>query len=317
MRVYASCVARTRAALDARLAGAPGGEILREYFERGKMLRAYLVFAAAEAVGGETADVAIVAAAIELLHAASLFHDDIIDEAPHRRGVPALQMRLGIGPALVVGDELLLSALAALAEMRDRHPPDRVLQAMGELVQLGRHCCRGQYEELHAGPWSDEEQYLSIVRGKTAAPFVAAGMLGAVFGGGTDAQIDGIRSYANHLGIAFQIADDILDLVGDSEDLGKPAGNSLAHQRPLLPLIYLWRHGTDAVRAQLRELAARGWPRQPVVALLEKHRTFDLVRETHRRHVQQALDALEGAALPVAAGVDALRELATGIATLA
>src|SRR5512145_2036024 len=179
-KTYARCVERTRSALSARLLDAPAGEVVREYFERGKMLRAFLVFAATAAVGGEPDDVVMAAEAIELLHGASLFHDDIIDGASTRRGLPALHQRLGVGPALVVGDDLLLRAFAALAEASACHTPARVLAATETLNRLARECCRGQFEELCAQRWVSEADYMAIVAGKTAAPFVAAGVLGVL-----------------------------------------------------------------------------------------------------------------------------------------
>jgi geranylgeranyl pyrophosphate synthase len=309
---YVGCLEQTRAALSARLADAPGSQVLNEYVQRGKMVRAYLVFVAAGAVGGECADALAPAVAIELLHAASLVHDDIIDEASQRRGLPALHTQLGLGPGLVLGDDLLFCAFSVLAELRDRFPADRVLRVLGEIAACARQCCRGQYEELLAGPWIDEERYLSIVAAKTAAPFVAAGVLGAVFGGGTERQVECLRAYASRLGVAFQIADDLLDLVGDAQRMGKPVANSLMHQRPLLPLIYLWRDAAEPLRVQLQELSARGWPRPEVVALAETHRVLEAVRQKQRRLVDQAVEELAG--LPAGPGIEALREIAFGVA---
>lgn len=307
--VYSHYVERTRAALQARLADAPAGEVLREYFARGKMLRAFLVFAAAASVGGRPEEVLAAAEAIELLHGASLVHDDIIDRAAERRGLPSLHERLGTGPALVLGDELLLRAFAVLAEARASHPAARVLAATDALNQLARDCCRGQFAELCAERWISEEQYLAIVRDKTAAPFVAAGVLGAGLGGGTPAQVDRIRVYAGELGVAFQIGDDLLDLVGEPRALGKPIGNSLAHGRPMLALIYLWQDSSAAARKQLSLLVEGDRARAEVVELLEQRGILDRVRQTQQRHFDVALAAVDD--FPDAVGVDALRALAT------
>jgi geranylgeranyl pyrophosphate synthase len=305
---FAPYLDRTRRALHARLAEAPAGAVLRRYFERGKMLRAFVVFAANAAVGGEPGEVLMAAEAIELLHGASLFHDDIIDKAAERRGIASLHETLGIGQALVVGDDLLLRAFTALAEARMRHPAERVLEAMEALNQLARVCCRGQFDELCADRWISERDYLAIVSAKTAAPFVAAGVLGVLLGGGNREQAEQIRIYALQIGIAFQINDDLLDLVGEPGVHGKPLGNSLAEGRPMLPLIYL-RELSDGVRTQLRSLHERDWPRAEVMELLKEHQIADRVRETQRRHVDAAMGALRG--FPNHVGVDALRELAS------
>jgi geranylgeranyl diphosphate synthase type I len=286
---YSDCIDRTRKALYARLLDVSGGDVLREYFERGKMLRALLVFAASASVGGDPEGVLMAAVAIELLHGASLFHDDIIDQASSRRGMASLHERLGVGPALVIGDALLLQAFAALAEARARHPAARVLEATETLNQLARECCRGQFDELSAERWITETDYLAIVRGKTAAPFVAAGVLGALLGRGTKAHVAQIRIYSREMGIAFQIGDDLLDLVGEPRVLGKPAGNSLAQGRPMLPLIYLWETSSEAEQSELRRMGKRQWTRQGLVERLEERGILDRVRQVQQRHVEAAI----------------------------
>src|SRR5262245_40484306 len=142
---YSDYTDRTRHALLARLADAPAGHVLQEYFKRGKMLRASLVFAASASVGGDPENVVAAAEAIELLHGSSLVHDDIVDRAAERRGLVSLHEQLGVGPALVLGDDLLLGAFAVLAEASAYHPPAQVLEATQVLIQLARECCRGQF----------------------------------------------------------------------------------------------------------------------------------------------------------------------------
>jgi geranylgeranyl pyrophosphate synthase len=183
-----------------------------------------------------------------------------------------------------------------------------VLDAMRTLTDLARECCRGQFGELCSNRWISEEEYLAIVSGKTAAPFVAAGVLGVMFGGGTEAQAAQIRIYASQMGIAFQIDDDLLDLIGEPGVRGKPVGNSLAQGRPMLPLIYLWRLGSDRVRKELCRLDEGGWQRDGLIAMLEQFGIIDRVRQVQQRHLDSAVQALK--TFPSAAGIDALRELA-------
>jgi geranylgeranyl pyrophosphate synthase len=306
---YAHWIEQTRRALHVRLADAPASALLQQYFERGKMLRAFVVFAAATAVGGDPGHVVMAAEAIELLHGASLFHDDIIDHATERRGLPSLHGPLGVGRALVVGDELLLRAFAALTDARSHHPPARLLEASETLNQLARECCRGQFDELNAERWISEEQYLAIVSAKTAAPFVAAGALGVLLGGGTASELTQIRLYARHLGIAFQIDDDLMDLVGDARLLGKPVGNSLAEGRPLLPLIYLWQVSSETLREVLCRRGKEGLPREELVELLELNGILERVRKLQQFHADTAIASLRG--FRDVRGVDALRALAT------
>ena len=308
LAAYSTSTERTRSSLSARLSHAPAGEILREYFARGKMLRASLVFAASASVEGKPDDVMMGAEAIELMHAASLFHDDIIDAAAERRGLASLHERLGLGAALVVGDDLLIRALSVLSEARTCHPAARVLQAMDALTELARECCHGQFDELRVGRWISEADYLSIVVRKTASPFVAAGTLGVLLGGGTDEQVAQMRIYSTQLGIAFQIADDLLDLIGDPAAMGKPVGNSLAQGRPMLPLIYLWQIGSDSEKQELNLIGQGDSTRDRLLALMERYGIVERVRQVQQRHVDAALDALTG--FPGVVGVDALRTLA-------
>jgi geranylgeranyl pyrophosphate synthase len=301
---YSSYLERTRQALYARLRTAPAGDLVSQYFERGKMLRAFLVFASCASVGGDPDNVLMAAEAIELLHGASLFHDDIMDHAAERRGMVSLHEQLGIGQALVVGDDLLLRAFTALVDARTHHPPEIVLQAMEALNQLARKCCRGQFEELRASPWISEEKYLAIVEGKTAAPFVAAGVLGVLLGGGTQIQIAQIRIYAREMGIAFQIDDDLLDLVGEPGSMGKPVGNSLTEGRPMLPLIYLWQESSETERSRLCQLGHNGCGRAELVALLQQHATLDRTLQVRSQHLQAAIAALKDFGNPI--GVQAL-----------
>jgi octaprenyl-diphosphate synthase len=308
LAAYSMSTERTRSSLSARLSHAPAGEILREYFARGKMLRASLVFAASASVEGKPDDVMMGAEAIELMHAASLFHDDIIDAAAERRGLASLHERLGVGAALVLGDDLLMRALSVLSEARTRHPPARVLQAMDALTELARECCQGQFDELRVGRWISEADYLSIVVRKTASPFVAAGTLGVLLAGGTDEQVAQMRIYSTQLGIAFQIADDLLDLIGDPAAMGKPVGNSLAQGRPMLPLIYLWQTGSDSEKQELTVIGQGGSPRDRLLALMDRYGIVARVRQVQQRHVNAALDALTG--FPGVLGVEALRTLA-------
>ena len=311
---YARYMERTRQALYARLRSAPAGELVSHYFERGKMLRAFLVFAACASVGGDPDNVLMAAEAIELLHGASLFHDDIMDHAAERRGIVALHEQLGVGQALVIGDDLLLRAFTALADARTCHPAEMVLQAMEALNQLARKCCRGQFEELRATRWISEEQYFAIVDAKTAAPFVAAGALGVLLGGGTQSQLAQIRVYAREMGIAFQIHDDLLDLIGEPGSVGKPVGNSLREGRPMLPLIYLWQESTEAVRSKLCQLGYNGCGRDELIALLQQHAIVERTLQVRTRRLDAAIAALKDFGNP--SGMHALCALASSATQL-
>jgi len=290
---HAERIERCRRRLVSRLRNAPAGAALGEYLGRGKMLRASLVFLSCAAVGGDPERALMAAEAIELIHGGSLVHDDLIDEADERRGLPALHRRVGESAALVLGDYLLIRAFDALGEARGLHPADRVLEALRTLSHLAQECCRGQLEELDLSDQPvSEEGYLSIIRGKTAAPFMAASVLGALLGGGTDEEIARLRQYGLSLGIAFQIYDDVLDVAGAEDALGKPVGNSLAHGRPMLPLIYLRQDG--ASEEALRQVRRAGSPLDRVMGLLEAHGVLDRVRATQEAFIDAAIASVAG-----------------------
>lgn len=287
---YAPYLDACRTAIRKDLASAPLGSILSDYFERGKMLRALLVFTATSAVGGDPAQAIHGAKALELLHGAALVHDDIIDRARERRGRPALHVLIGTGPALVLGDYLILRSYAVLGQAESV----RALEALNALSYYAQECCHGQVEELIPATGDPEEGYLSIVRGKTAAQFVAATAIGAILGGGSAAEMNALRAYAFNLGIAFQIRDDELDLTGEAAVMGKPTGKSLDNGRPMLPIIYLKKYGSAAAVQRYRLMRREGLPPSELVPVLESEGIFDRVRAVQETYLNQALEALDG-----------------------
>jgi geranylgeranyl pyrophosphate synthase len=277
--------------------------VLAPYFEQGKMLRALLVFIAASATGNEPRNMTMVAAALELLHGASLIHDDIADEADERRGLPAFHRQVGIGPAIVLGDYLILRSFAVLRELESSFAPCNVLAALHTLNDYARACCLGEIRELlPSGRLDPEENYLAIVRGKTASQFAAATTLPVIVGGGDVHEIEAMRTYGLHLGIAFQIHDDLLDFIGDALVLRKPVDTSLAMGRSLLPLIYLERYGSragiEAAQHLLQQIVRSGHADRvrllaDLVRLLREERILDRVTATRDIHVSLALQALD------------------------
>jgi geranylgeranyl pyrophosphate synthase len=298
-----------REKLRAGLADGPLGPILVAYFERGKMLRALLVFLGASAVGGDPATVYAVAEAVELLHAAGLVHDDIIDDAAERRGRAALHRQVGSHTALVLGDYLLVRSFAVLARVAAVHPPERVLEAVSVLSHCAQECCSGQIEELMArSHLGEEEAYISMVRQKTGSQFAAAAVLGALIPGGTRSEIESLRVYGLNVGTAFQIQDDMLDLIGEREILGKPIGQSLRQERPGLASIYVERFASASTRLKFWRMKRLGCCPDELIGLLERDGVVTQIRKTQEHYVLTAQSALEG--LHASQAVKALREIA-------
>ncbi len=185
-----------------------GGTQVASILDEAKQLRARLVLASGLPLGASSAALIPAAVAIELLHLASLVHDDIIDEATERRGVPALHVAAGRDRALVVGDVLIVSAFEVLGELRTTGPPEVVARSVELLSKGAQRCCLGQLAELDA---SREAHYLEIVAMKTGALFSTAASLGAIIAGAGVEETAALALFGTELGSAYQIGDDLRD----------------------------------------------------------------------------------------------------------
>ena len=212
---------------------------------QGKRLRPGLLLLAARACGYQGPRCILPAAVIEVLHGVSLVHDDVIDEADMRRGIPAARALWGNKMAVLLGDHLLAGAFRRLTESGDNC-------LMAEIAETALEMCRGQIQEIVlAGPDLTEPQYLEIVAAKTASLFAASCRLGALAAGADEARRDALNAFGKRFGIAYQIADDLLDLTGAPADIGKPVARDLAQGQITLPIIYALRAGSPADRAEL------------------------------------------------------------------
>src|SRR5204862_6484400 len=200
------------------------------------------------------------ACALELIHTYSLVHDDLpaMDDDTLRRGRPTSHVVFGEGMAILAGDGLLTEAFALMArEPRDADPA-RTLRAIGIVAEAAGPCgmVGGQAIDLEAagsGATFDGEGLRAMHARKTGALIRAAAAAGAVMAGASEPQLDAIERFAAELGLAFQIVDDILDVEGASEDLGKTAGKDAAAGKPTYPALY----GLDASRRMAAECVDR------------------------------------------------------------
>ncbi|MGB9987122.1 polyprenyl synthetase family protein [Salarchaeum japonicum] len=187
----------------------------------GKRVRPTLTILVCEAMGGDPADALDFAVGIELVHNASLVVDDIIDRSELRRGEPSAWAASGYGPALVASDGLLGEAFALFDD-------PRAMSAVADaMVELGE----GEAMELVDRP-ETEEEYMTLARRKTGALFRAAAELGAIAADADETAVETVGEYAEHVGVAFQIRDDVLDATGETAALGKPAGQDEVMERP-------------------------------------------------------------------------------------
>ncbi len=228
------------------------GEYLRA--SGGKRVRPALLILANHAVGGEgrAENVIRMATVMEMLHTATLVHDDIIDNADLRRNRPSVNSRFGNSTAVLMGDWLYMSAFETTVKERSLEIIDiltRVTRKMteGELIQLTRI---GKLD-------ISEDDYFEILKRKTAYLFAACCEVGAILGGAKQAEKEALRDYGMHLGIAFQLSDDILDLTARTENLGKAAGSDLIEGKLTLPLIYLLKKN-ESLRPSLQKIMLEG-----------------------------------------------------------
>ena len=195
----------------------------------GKRLRPVLLMAAADAVGADGTKFLPVACALEMIHTYSLIHDDLpaMDNDNLRRGKPTNHVKFSEGIAILAGDALLTLAFTVILRQKDV-PAETLLRVVDEISRAAgaEGMVGGQALDLEAeNRQITMEELRSFHRGKTGALFCAALRSGAILAGATEKQLAALTSYADHFGLAFQITDDILDVIGSAEEIGKPVGS--------------------------------------------------------------------------------------------
>lgn len=245
----------------------------------GKRIRPAICVLSYKAVGGEDRNITTAidaAVAVELIHSATLIHDDITDEGEMRRGKVTAYRKYGVHNALVAGDFMFVQgfkygqflspeSIRIAAEAYER-------LAEGEMLQE-------QWKNNVAIP---EDKYVSIISGKTASVFSASAQLGAFHGGGNDDEIAMLGDFGTNIGIAFQIVDDVLDLVSDENALGKSVGNDLKEGNMTLPLIYAMNNGVD--RTLLANvISKKDKPQSMIESAIEMIKHSGCISESHDR----------------------------------
>ena len=208
----------------------------------GKRLRPSLGILGANFGSGPNNNVDITAAAIEMTHLATLYHDDVIDEADMRRGVPSANETWGNKVAILAGDYLFARASWISAQVGGEVPA-ALADAIAQVVQ-------GQVNELSTtyDPTRSEEQYITTIGGKTASLLEVSVRLGARLAGCSDETVDALKDFGWAFGYAFQVADDLLDLTASEEELGKPPGTDLRDGVYTLPVIYAVEADPEVVK---------------------------------------------------------------------
>jgi octaprenyl-diphosphate synthase len=219
----------------------------------GKRLRPALVLLAARALGYKGTHHHTLAAIVEMIHTATLLHDDVVDESKLRHGHATANASFGNAASVLVGDFLYSRAFQLMVAVNNM----RVLEILSAATNV---IAEGEVMQLmnSGNPAVDESRYLDVIRRKTAKLFEAAARLGAVLGSATGTVEDALARYGMHLGTAFQLIDDVLDYSGDEEAIGKQLGDDLAEGKPTLPLIRALEVGTPQQVAVIRGAISGG-----------------------------------------------------------
>ena len=271
-----------------RLISEVGGYLFQK---SGKRIRPALVLLCSKAFGARDAERIMLSSLVELVHTASLIHDDIVDNAGIRRGKESVHAKWGPNITVLLGDYLYIKSIGL--SLQSRH--DRVIRL---LADVSARLIEGELDEyaLSGDPGVTEGQYLNIVENKTAVLFAACCRIGAVLGLASPEEEEAVASFGLNLGTTFQIVDDLLDFTGDPSALGKPVLTDIAEGRVTLPLIHALRTGDRARRRRLEVLVGRkdasAGERKALLADLAACGAFEYAGRKARDYAERSLEFL-------------------------
>lgn len=229
------------------------GRVVEQYLStKGKQIRPLLVLLSAKLFGEINDSTLHAAAALEMLHNATLIHDDVVDNADYRRRTPTLNKDFDNRIAVLVGDFFVSTALQEAIRTKD-------MKAVVSVAELGKELSLGEIDQISNARDRaiDEGRYFEVISKKTASLFMKCVKMGAETTEATDEEIACLTEYARLLGLCFQIKDDIFDYYEDAE-VGKPTGNDLRENKVSLPLIYAVNSDSGEKADEMRELLVRG-----------------------------------------------------------
>lgn len=261
---------------------------LRQY--RGKRLRPALLLLTAKACGHVTPAHHLLGAVVEMIHTATLVHDDVLDEADFRRHVPTVNARWGNQASILLGDYLFTHAFHLTSTLDDPRACRQIGEATnrvceGELHQI---CERGNLE-------LSEDEYYRIIDAKTAELTACCCRLGALYSGMKEEIVEALARFGRGLGMAFQIADDLLDLVGEEQQTGKSLGTDLEQQKLTLPLVRLLARSPREVSSRVRLILASptNHKREALEPILSRSDALDYAQRSAEAFARRARSELE------------------------
>lgn len=273
---------------------------------RGKRLRPALVLLTGQACGQLTPAHPVLAAVVEMIHTATLVHDDILDEAMIRRHAATVNAEWGNETAVLLGDYLFTHAFHLAASLEST----LACRWIGRATNM---VCEGEMQQVHNRGNHDlsEDDYFAIIRGKTAELTAVSCRLGAHYAGASEAVTRALEGYGRDLGVAFQIADDVLDIWGEEHTTGKSLGTDLEKQKLTLPIIRLLNSATPTTVATVRQLLAEADPknRHELRPYLLTSGALEYAWDRAKHFTNLAVNALD--VLPDTPARTTLRNLAT------
>lgn len=274
----------------------------------GKRLRPILVLLAAKACNIETQHHISLAAVIEFIHTATLLHDDVVDMSSLRRGRPTVNAQWNNPSSVLVGDFIYSRAFQILVALGD-------MRIMEIIANTTNKIAEGEVLQLISknNPQPSEQNYMQVIQKKTAILFQAAAQCGAILAHASSEHELALKKFGMHLGIAFQLIDDVLDYDGNSKDLGKNIGDDLAEGKPTLPLIYALENGSDEqakiIRQSLTDEQLSPETLNQVIEIVQDCGALNYTRERAESETAQAQECLD--ALPSSEYRDALELMLT------
>jgi octaprenyl-diphosphate synthase len=255
----------------------------------GKRLRPLLVLLSARACGYQQQQHITLAAVVEFIHTATLLHDDMVYTSDLRRGKPTANNKWGNSSSVLVGDFLYSRAFQMLVSIGN-------IDVMGTLSNATNVIAEGEVLQLlnAKNPDVSEADYLHVILGKTAMLFEAASQTGAQMAQASSEQTEALRRFGRHLGVAFQLIDDLMDYTGDQTSMGKNVGDDLAEGKPTLPLIHAMAHAADDERKLIRKAIRQGSCDEidKIQSILIRCGSLDYTRARATQETQDALDCL-------------------------
>ena len=269
----------------------------------GKRIRPRLVLLFAEALGYQGQFHYTLAATVEFIHTATLLHDDVVDESSLRRGRQTANAVFGNAASVLVGDFLYSRAFQMMVSVRNL----RILEVLADATNVIAEGEVLQLMNMH-DPDLAIDEYLRVIRSKTAKLFEASARLGAILAAADASTEDACALYGRALGTAFQLVDDLLDYDGDTRELGKNVGDDLREGKPTLPLLVALARGEAQEKALIRHAIEHGETARlaEIVAVVRRTGALEVARDVARTEAEEARRCLQ--LLPPSPSRDALLE---------